>query len=214
MNLDSSTSSLIIASVLLAMVPTVLCVATCYLKVSIVFGMIKSALGTNSVPGIMITSAISLLVTIYVMEPVVKESYEIYQSSSVKTWNIFKDQKAKEEIIKIAEPFKIFFEKHSGRLEKKFFSELRTDKPNKEESSMLVVIPAFTLTELREAFQMSCYLLLPFLVVDLLVASILGGMGLYMVSPVSIALPLKLLLFVSSDCWLVITKGLILSYKI
>jgi type III secretion protein R len=206
--------SLILASLVIATVPTLLCVATCYLKISIVLGVIKSALGTNSTPGVMITSALSLLLTIYVMKPVFTESYTIYINSNQKNWDLIKDQSARDTAIKIIKPFSDFFEKHSGALEKKFFDNLNTHgEPEKNQVSLFTVLPAFTLTELREAFQMSCFLLLPFLVVDLLVATLLGGMGLYMVSPISIALPLKLLLFVASDCWLVLSKGLILSYQ-
>ena len=205
--------SLIIASLVIATIPTLLCVATCYLKISIVLGIIKSALGTNSTPGVMITSALSLLLTIYVMKPVFIQSYDIYVNSKQKNWDLIKDESARNEAVKVIKPFADFFEKHSGVLEKKFFANLNSNNESHQQPSIFTTLPAFTLTELREAFQLSCFLLLPFLVVDLLVATLLGGMGLYMVSPISIALPLKLLLFVASDCWLVLSKGLILSYQ-
>ncbi len=212
--------TLILVSLTIAIIPTLLCVATCYLKISIVLGMIKSALGTNSTPGVMITSALSLLLTVYVMKPVFEQSYSIFSSTNRKNWDLIQDPTARKAAISILNPFAQFFEKHSGALEKKFFATLNSDINSEKDKSDLpssmsifTSLPAFTLTELREAFQMSCFLLLPFLVVDLLVATLLGGMGLYMVSPISIALPLKLLLFVASDCWLVLSKGLILSYQ-
>ncbi|MCB0335660.1 MAG: EscR/YscR/HrcR family type III secretion system export apparatus protein, partial [Bdellovibrionales bacterium] len=119
----------------------------------------------------------------------------------------------------VFEPFAEFMRFHSGkreletlqRLAPSLERELSQDSSD-EPTALHIALPAFVLTELKEAFAMGFVLLLPFLAIDLIVANILVGLGMFMVSPVMVALPLKLLLFIMADGWLLLTQGLIRSY--
>lgn len=214
--MNSLPEQLILISLFVALIPTILCVATSYLKISIVLGMVKSALGTSQTPGMIVTSSLSLLLTFYVMYPVAKECFKNFIDTPVTSKNLLLDEVAHQSIIRNLSPLKDFFKKYAAEKEIRFFTEIRSKQNNEIESpidSFFISLPAFVLTELRSAFRMSCYLLLPFLVVDLVITTILGGMGLYMVNPVSITLPVKLLLFVSSDSWLLLMKAILNSYR-
>ncbi|NLV21148.1 MAG: flagellar biosynthetic protein FliP, partial [Syntrophomonadaceae bacterium] len=112
-------------------------------------------------------------------------------------------------------PLKDFMIKQTREKDLSLFLDIsKGEKPaDHEELSMGVLIPAFTISELKTAFQMGFYIFLPFLVIDIVVASTLMSMGMFMVSPIMISLPFKILLFVMTDGWYLITKSLLLSYR-
>jgi len=118
----------------------------------------------------------------------------------------------------VLEPWEAFLMKHAGERELRVLQEISPPKSaqqslEKRPMDLRSLLTAFILTELKEGFAMGFVLLLPFLVIDLIVSNVLAGMGMFMVSPTLISLPLKLLLFVVSDGWLLLSRSLILSYQ-
>ena len=213
---------LVAGSAALAVIPIFIGVASCYLKVSIVFSMLKNALGAQQVPGALVVMALSLSITGFVMAPVISETLRIIDQLSLGSLDKTPTLSSLQKLAPCLKPWEEFLESHVGQKEKRVLLELAQAQPKDQsekvvgtssESGLRVLIPAFMLTELKLAFSMGFVLLLPFLVIDLVVANILVGMGMMMVSPVMISLPLKLLLFVSADGWILLTKSLILSYQ-
>lgn len=206
------------ASVAVALLPTVIALTTSYLKVNVVVGMMKSALGVQHAPGVMGEMALTLAVTIYVMTPVVEDTSRILSSLPVSTFLNSPSADAASALLPALVPMKTFLANQAGDREVYELLDAQEatvpDDLKKEEVPLKVLLPAFILSELKEGFSMGFRLLLPFLAVDLIVANILAGMGMMMVSPTLITLPLKLLLFVAADGWLLLTRALIASYQV
>ena len=196
--------SLMVVFGLLALVPTFVVVTTAFLKISIVIMLLRNALGVQQIPPNIALYGLSLILTVYVMAPVGQRIYETTLKSPV-------NAKSVEGVIaavrKGAEPMRAFLEKNSKPEQRDFFvrtthkiwgPEMAADvKPN----DFLVLMPAFLVGELTSAFQIGFLIYLPFLVIDLIVSNILLALGMMMVSPVTITLPLKLFLFVAVDGW-------------
>jgi flagellar biosynthesis protein FliP len=239
---------LILASGIVALVPVLVGLMTSYVKVSIVLGMLKSALGTQQVPGNLVVMALSIAMSLFIMGPVFEESGRKAAAVDFESLLAEPNIGKVKELQVIAEPWHEFMLQHAGKRELQALSELgqlheqaalqseatvepsadipsavvstaiQVESENSKTSqvaavSWRILLPAYVLTELKEAFAMGFVLLLPFVVIDLIVANILVGMGMFMVSPVLITLPLKLILFVVSDGWMLLTRGLIQSYS-
>lgn len=208
--MNVSAEQLIYLSLALALVPSILGVLTAYLKVSIVLGMLRNALGTQQTPSGLLIMAVSFAFTWLIMSPVFLSTYDRW----IEKQGVFSKGITKENLAVLNEvftPWQEFLKTHSGDREKQFIKE--TIKDSVTDEDWRVIIPSFILTELKEAFAMALMLLLPFAVIDLVVANILGGMGMFMVSPTLISLPLKLLVFTTSDAWLFLSKALVGSYS-
>lgn len=208
---------LVIAAGMIALVPILIGILTSYVKISIILSFLRSGLGAQQVPGNLAIMALSLALTAYIMSPVLVETAGLASNIEPKTFTSAPDLKDYEKLTPIFEPWKKFMTKHSGAKEIHVLSQLASshgseDVPSDSESSLRVVMPAFVLTEIKAGFSMGFMVLLPFLIIDLAVANILAGMGMYMLSPVIVSLPLKLLLFVMGDGWILLTKGIIQSY--
>ena len=205
----------------LAAVPIFLGLGTSYLKVSIVMGMTRSALGTQQVPSGLVVMGLSIAITMFLMTPVIEQCVNKLPSVSILELKNSGSLNKVKEVMNAFEPWREFLFKHSGKRELQLLKNLAGGESQEVENvsylelekvSLRILIPAFVLTELKEAFTMAFILLLPFLAVDLIVANILVGLGMYMVSPIMISLPLKLILFVVSDGWMLLMRGLIQSY--
>lgn len=219
----------VILAMLLALVPVVLGLFTAYLKVSVVLGLVRSALGTQHTPSGVVVLALSLSITAYAMAPVLEECAARLPKESLQDLTL---EQIVARGVHFADPLVDFVRTHAGEREVRLLTELRERAPENERGvseaprasqsvreplatddvPLSVLLPAFVLTELKEAFAMGFVLLLPFLVIDLIVANLLVGMGMAMVSPIMVSLPLKILLLVVTDGWLLITRGLIQSY--
>ena len=216
----------------LALIPVAFGLLTSYVKISIVLGIIKNALGTQHAPGAMVTLALSIALTGITMNPVFKESIEIAKTLDA---DLISKSPSIELLISlkpVITPWERFLRKNSGAREVMALAMSDIDSSQSiqmaapkeqiesqsivtpENADVLILIPAFLLTELKEGFSMAFIILLPFLAIDLIISNILMGLGMMMVSPVLISLPIKLILFVSSDAWLLIAKGLIKSYQL
>ena len=207
--------SLALALALMALIPTLVIVSTCFLKISIVISLMRNALGVQQIPPNIAIYGLSLIITVYVMAPVGQNIYEQVAAQPEITRSIEKTFSA---VLRGAEPLREFMVKHSDRDQRDFFMKSARDlwtpgmAAKLQETDFIVLLPAFMVTELTEAFKIGFLLFLPFVVIDLIVSNILLAMGMMMVSPVMISMPLKLFLFVMVDGWTRLIRGLIHTY--
>ena len=181
----------------------------------VVLGLLRNAIGVQQVPPNMVLNGVALLVSCFVMAPVGMEAFKAAQNYSPGADN----SRVVVLLDACREPFRQFLLKHTREREKAFFirsaqqiwpkDKADTLKPD----DLLVLAPAFTLSELTEAFRIGFLLYLVFIVIDLVVANALMAMGLSQVTPTNVAIPFKLLLFVALDGWSMLIHGLVLSYR-
>lgn len=209
---------LIALSLGIALIPTVIALGTSFLKISIVLSLFRSALGTQQVPGAVITLSLALGMTLVIMQPVFLKIQTQLKALNVTSLAKAPPSECLAALQKVAAPWKEFLVAHSGKKELWALQQL----PRESAQGAVVVPPAvglgvalsaFVLSELRRAFLVGFVIMLPFVAIDLIVANILVGMGMFMVSPMLISLPLKLFLFVVSDGWLLLVQSLLLSYS-
>lgn len=209
--------SLIILTAILALAPFFAVMATSYVKLVVVLSLIRNALGVQQIPPNMVLNGIAVILTIYIMAPVGQATFASVENEDLKDLNVANLRSALE---KGSAPIRQFLNTHTSAHEKKFFLDtalrLWGDKAKIEiaDDSFFVLIPAFTVSELTSAFQIGFLLYLPFIAIDLIVSNILLAMGMMMVSPMTISLPFKLLLFVLVDGWARLIHGLVLTYAI
>lgn len=209
--------------VALSLAPFLVMMTTSFVKLSVVFSLIRSALGTQQIPPNAVITGLAIILTVYIMYPVGQDVYSKAQtvietpgsqSESLLSMASFDRMKQAVELGK--EPVRDFLMKHSSNRERSLFynlaKSLRRGTTDLTDQDFLVIIPAFMISELSEAFQIGFIIFLPFLVIDIVVSNILLSMGMFMVSPITISFPFKLLLFVLVDGWYLITKGLIQGY--
>ena len=192
-----------------SLLPFMFCCMTSFLRFTIVFSMLKTALGTQQVPPSIVIIGLSMILTFYTMSGVFQKMYEYgsvpYKSS--KNIVLALEQGSK--------PLKEFMMKQTRESDLAFFVELSHKTPPKspEEINMWEVAPAYILSELKTAFEIGFVVFVPFIVLDLVVANILLALGMFMLSPTIISLPFKLLIFIAVDGWALIVKGLVQSYN-
>ncbi len=210
-------SNVLLLSVCLAIFPFLVVIGTAYLKVNIVLNLFKNAIGAQQVPSGVIIGTISLAISLMVMEPVWDKSGKLLSSNELFAGKL--EEQTISDILKkftpAMEPWKEFVTKHAGAEELLFLKNLRAENGpsvNLQEDGLFLIITAFILSELNEAFQMGLMVLLPFLIIDFLIANFLAGLGMMMFSPILLSLPLKILLIVGLDFWQLIFKSLFLSY--
>ena len=195
-------------SLVAGLLPLMIAALTSFTKVNIVIGMLKNGIGVQHAPGALIEMAISLGISAFIMLPVFEECFHRFEKAGITLGNSLPKSDVLENI---SEPWRIFLERHSGVREVRELTVLAKED-SAQPPSYRVLLTAFTLTELKQAFSMGFTLLLPFLAIDLIVSNLLAGLGMFMMNPLTISLPLKLILFVVTDGWLLLTKSLILSY--
>ncbi|PUA19948.1 EscR/YscR/HrcR family type III secretion system export apparatus protein [Glaciimonas sp. PCH181] len=209
---DISLIALLAFSTLL---PFLVASGTCFVKFSIVFVMVRNALGLQQVPSNMTLNGVALLLSLFVMMPVAEQAYDHYRSENISFDSVGSIVQFTETgldgyrayLTKYADPELVqFFEKAQQSRN----AEVVADEGARP--SLLALLPAYTLTEIKSAFKIGFYLYLPFVIVDLVISSILLSLGMMMMSPVTISVPIKLVLFVALDGWTLLSKGLILQY--
>lgn len=204
---------------LLGLLPFLAVLVTSYTKVVVVLGVLRLALGTQQTPPNMVLNALAIVLTCFVMAPVATTAYKKLQERPL--GQDFGQKFGDIQVIleSTAGPVKQFLTKHTRESEKRLFlraaNEIwpKTYVDHIQAEDFLILIPSFTLSELSQAFQIGFVLYLAFVIVDLVVAAILLAMGMTMVSPTTIAIPFKLLLFVVLDGWALLVQGLLLTYK-
>ncbi len=215
---------MLIALTGLAMVPFVVMMATSFVKIAVVLSLVRNALGTQQVPPNVVVTGLALILTIYVMMPV---GYDVYRAAGAiinqGTNQPLLSQASVELMVKAVEvgkePVRDFLLKHVHPQEKALFFNLAQKLARNDEDRAKItdrdfvnIIPAFCISELTRAFQIGFVIFLPFLIIDIVIANILLSLGMFQISPITISLPFKLLLFVLVDGWHMIAKGLIMGY--
>lgn len=211
--------SLIALFVGMSLLPFLAMVATSYLKIVVVISLVRNALGVQSIPPNMVVNAIALILSFYVMAPVVEKGWNIYKEESAIN-KVEKKQYDTQIALKAAEPMREWLIKQTDEKSRAFFvstAEQLWAKDGEETAevdpdSFFILIPSFCVSELTKAFQIGFLVYLPFIAIDIIVSNILLAMGMMMVSPVTISLPFKLLLFVMVNGWTLLIQGLVRGY--
>lgn len=207
----------------LSLLPFAFLTCTSFAKMSVVFSILRNALGTGQAPSGTVIAALSAVLSLYVMAPV-GEQMRVAALPALVSVDFDRplDATAIDQVLDAGEraivPLSAFLERHAGRRERQLFLDLaRRARPPEQRAAIgehdaLVVVPAFMVTELSEALMIGFIVFVPFLVVDMVVANLLLALGMHMLSPTTVSLPFKLLLFVSVDGFYLLSRALVLGY--
>lgn len=187
-----------------------------FVKIVIILNLIRNALGVQQIPPNLVLNGIALMLTIYIMAPVAQETFDLMTKVKLESM----DPKVLVQAIdSVKAPIQTFLYRHSNERQRMFFVKTAKRLWPKEQAEalttkdLMVLIPAFTVSELTSAFEIGFLLYLPFVAVDLIVSNILLAMGMMMVSPMTISLPFKLMLFVLVNGWSRLLEGIVLTYS-
>ncbi len=214
--LNANVLSLIVVVMMLGFLPFVAIAVTAFAKITVVLLIVRNALGVQQTPPNMVLYGIALVLTVYIAAPLAAQLQAIatapgVQFETLDDWLLIFEQGSG--------PIKDFLVRHARPDDRAFFMEATASvwgpelSQNVESDSLPVLIPAFLVSELTRAFEIGFLLYLPFLAVDLVVSAVLMSLGMMMVSPMMIAIPFKLFLFVAVDGWSRLVQGLVLSYS-
>lgn len=208
----------IILLTLIALAPSLLIMMTCFTRIIIVLGFLRSAMQTQNTPPNIVLTGMALCLTIFIMAPVFSEMNEVAYQPYVS------EEMTTEEALEAASvPLKRFMLKQTSNDDLNFFLNLsHTEEPEggftqeylENELSLTVIVPSFMISELKRAFQMGFLIFLPFLVIDLVVSSTLMSMGMMMLPPSMISMPFKILVFVLADGWNLVIGSVVSSYNL
>jgi type III secretion protein R len=215
-----SPALIITVVVALALAPFVAVMVTSFTKIVVVLSLLRNAMGLQQVPPNVVLNGLAIILSVYVMNPVITDTYQSVQTQmGTQPQGPMNMDKLGQLVQAGKEPLRQFLIKHSHLVERQFFlaSAKRLLPPERQKElsadDFLVIMPAFTVSELTQAFQIGFLLFLPFLVIDLVVSNILLAMGMIMLSPTMVSLPFKLLLFVLLSGWAKLIHGLVLTYQ-
>ncbi len=215
-NIDPLSLMLVLGG--MGVLPFAAMVTTSYTKIVVVLGLLRNALGVQQAPPSTVINGVAIIISVYIMAPIAMEAGDRIKLTEPSAVASSSDQLLKGADA-AAEPFRRFLSKHADEREKVFFlkSAMAVWPPEYAQrlakDDLLVLVPAFLLTELTEAFKIGFLLYLAFTVVDLVIANVLLSMGLSQVTPTNVAIPFKLLLFVVMDGWARLLHGLVLTYR-
>jgi type III secretion protein R len=217
----TSPLTLILAVVGAGLLPFALVMLTSFVKMAVVLSIVRNAMGTPQIPPNSVVTGLALVLSLVVMAPVASLVGERL-SGATEVWESGSPQQIFEMVRHAAQPVEEFLKRHADPEHLNMFSEMLDESDQSDGSdqsarsdqgpSWKALVPAFVISQLQEAFRMGFVIFLPFLVLDMLVASILLSLGMHMLSPTTISLPFKLLLFVFADGWTLIGCGLIGAY--
>lgn len=215
-NLSSTPLPLLGLLAVMALVPFAVIMVTSFSKIAVVLSIARSALGTQQAPPTMVLTGLAAVLSATVMAPVTERMFSAGKDAYEQSPTTVKMFEAAPQVVA---PLRDFLTKHGSAEERARFAEmakeLRSDEEAKvvSEQDLTVVVPAFVITELKEAFVIGFLIFLPFLVLDMLVANVLLALGMQTLSPSQVSLPFKILLFVAVDGWALLSHGLILGYR-
>ena len=193
----------------LSFIPAMVLMMTSFTRIIIVLSLLRQAMGTMQSPPNQVLIGLSLFLTIFIMSPTLDQVY-------TKAWQPLSENRMtfEQAAVEAAKPMKAFMLTQTREKDLAFFIEIsRSPAPaTPAEVSLKTLIPAFVISELKTAFQIGFMVFIPFLIIDLVVASILMAMGMMMVSPVIISLPFKIMLFVLVDGWTLLLGSLVQSF--
>jgi len=207
----SVTIQLLAIMTALTLLPSLLLMMTSFTRIIIVFAILRQALGLQQTPSNQILLGLALFLTLFIMRPVFESVYQ----QAVQPY--MQEQITSAEALQVAaKPVHEFMRGQTRESDIELFSRIAKQQPVSQPSeiSFFVLAPAFITSELKTAFQIGFLLFIPFLVIDLVVASVLMAMGMVMLSPIIISLPFKIMLFVLVDGWAMVVGGLAASYGI
>lgn len=200
---------LLMVMAIFSFIPFMFVCMTSFLRYAIVFGFLKQALGAQQIPPAIVLVGLSIILTFYTMGPVFQQMYEVGSKPYQENGSI---------VLAISEgskPLKEFMLKQTREDDLTFFVQLaRKEAPESiEDVTIWEVAPAYILSELKTAFEISFIVFVPFIVLDLVIANVLLALGMFMLSPTIISLPFKLLIFIAVDGWGLIVHGLVGSFN-
>ncbi len=199
---------LLLVLTVLTILPTIIIAMTSFTRIVIVLALLRQAIGTPTTPPAIVIVTLSLILTGFIMRPTLEELNRValqpYMAQEINEIELLQ---------RSIKPFQEFMLKNTRKRDLKFFLELANVKVNSpEEIPLTVLIPAFLVSELTVAFQIVFVVFLPFLLVDIIVASILMSLGMMMLPPVMVSLPIKILLFIAVDGWELLIGSIVKSY--
>ncbi len=194
----------------LSMAPAILLMLTSFTRILVVLGFIRSALGLQQTPPNQVITSLALFLTFFTMAPIWNQVY-----NEALTPYLQGNIPAEAAWERTVQPLRAFMFKQTREKELSLMIRLsKEERPkNQDDVSTMILIPAYVLSELKTAFQMGVVLYIPFIVVDMIVASILMSMGMMMLPPSMISLPFKILLFVMADGWNLVVASLVTSFN-
>lgn len=212
-NDNNGTLDLVILITLLTLAPSILLMFTCFTRLIIVFSLLRSAMGTQTVPPNQVMVGLALFLTLFIMAPVFTEinavAYQPYKSGELTTI---------EACEAASEPLKEFMLKQTQEESLEFFCGLSGEQfVTGEEAmniSLVTVVPAFIISEIKTAFTIGFLLFIPFLIIDVVVSSLLMSMGMIMLPPATISMPFKILMFVLVNGWQLLIGSLVSGFNV
>jgi type III secretion protein R len=200
----------------MALLPFAILMLTSFSKIAVVLSLTRSAMGTQQAPPTIVLTGLAAVLSGHIMAPVVERMYDAGEAA-------YREAGSGAQMIsaagQVAQPLREFLVKHATAEEiARFVDMSRELRPVEEaglvsEDDLAVIVPAFVITELKEAFQIGFLVFLPFLVLDMVIANVLLALGMQSLSPSQVSLPFKILLFVAVDGWSLLARGLILGYR-
>lgn len=202
--------SLLLLITVLSIAPAILVLMTSFTRIVVVLGFVRTSLGTQQMPPNQVLIGLALFLTLFVMSPTIGEINQVALQPYLKG-ELNQTQALEQASI----PMKKFMFSHTREKDLLLFMKYtKTEKPNTyQDVPLTVLVPAYAISELKTAFQMGFMIFIPFLVIDMVVASTLMAMGMMMLPPVMISLPFKILLFVLIDGWYLVVKSLLMSFN-
>ncbi|MGM9924120.1 MAG: flagellar type III secretion system pore protein FliP [Bacillus sp. (in: firmicutes)] len=200
---------LILVFTVLSLAPSILILMTCFTRIIIVLGFVRTSLATQQMPPTQVLIGIALFMTFFIMAPTFQE---VNKEALTPLFN--EEINLEEAYEKASGPFKEFMSAHTRQKDLELFlSYAQMEKPESiQDIPLTALVPAFAISEIKTAFQIGFMIFIPFLVIDMIVASVLMSMGMMMLPPVMISLPFKILLFVLVDGWYLVVKSLLQSF--
>lgn len=204
------TINIAIILTLLALAPTLILMVTSFTRIVIVFSLLKQAMGLQQTPPAQVIISLALILTMFIMEPYAKKSWEEGIAP-------YMDEKIGYEVAfeRGMKPFKEFMIKNTRESDLALFYRIKKEPnpKNINDVPLTLLMPAFMVSELKTAFEIGFLIFLPFLVIDIIVSSILMSLGMMMLPPVMISLPIKIIFFIVIDGWTLIIGNLVQSFK-
>ncbi|MEK3978067.1 flagellar type III secretion system pore protein FliP [Psychrobacillus sp. FSL K6-2836] len=207
-NLSTSIKLMLLLTVL-SLAPSILILMTSFARIVIILSFVRTALATNQMPPNQVIVGLALFLTFFIMAPTLQQVNEEALTP------LFNEDITLEQAYENASgPFKEFMSKHTRQKDLELFLRYsEAERPETiEDIPLTVMVPAFALSEIKTAFQIGFMIFIPFLVIDMIVASVLMSMGMMMLPPVMISLPFKILLFVLVDGWYLVMKSILQSF--
>lgn len=205
----SSSLQILALLTILSIAPAILILTTAFTRIVIIFSFLRNALGTPSIPPNQVIIGLSLFLTLFVMAP----TYGQINDQALKPY-LKKDISIDEAIARGQKPLRAFMLKNTYEQDLVLFVNIRHEKPQTpQDVSLITLIPAFIISELKTAFIVGFYIFLPFMIIDLVVASALMSMGMMMLPPTVVSLPAKILVFVLANGWATVVTAIVSGYR-